>query len=145
METLQEKRLEFLNETVGFYTNNPRSITETGECIYSPTSKSVGCAIGRHIEDKDLCKQLDNHRSGGLAATEIFYTFDLLPEKLKALGKDFLQDVQDLHDCDVYWANTDLHSINFNLPSSSKVGLSVSGKEKYRTIVKFYCKDNETD
>lgn len=130
MKTLQEKRLEFLNETVGFYTNNPRSVTENGICIYSPSEKSVGCAIGRHIEDKELCYQLDHHRQGGTPATGIRYTFEFLPLKLKEFGKDFLRSVQSLHDNDHCW---------------ERKGLSKLGKEVYNKIINNYCEGYEKD
>ena len=63
-------------------------------------SNTLGCAIGRHILDKGLCKKLDNMSNGSVILDEVF---ELLPDNLKELGKNFLFEIQKLHDNKYNW------------------------------------------
>jgi hypothetical protein len=99
-DELKAKRLEFLNETISFYTSENRCIDDNGNCKYYFEGKP-GCAIGRHIEDKELCKNLDSNLPDtffGGASVSYDYIFNELPAHLKILGKEFLHMVQQLHD-----------------------------------------------
>ena len=50
MKTIEEKRLDFLNETVAHYNSNNRAQTLSYSCQYAPIGdRSLGCAIGRHL------------------------------------------------------------------------------------------------
>ncbi len=97
METLKEKQLKVLNDTVAIYNKNNRSIID-GKCLYFMEG-TIGCAVGRLIADKELCKQLDGLDNG--ETTGVGVVFDKLPSDVKQLGVDFLKELQNLHD-DVY-------------------------------------------
>lgn len=98
----------FLIDTLNYYLGNVaerRCIGFIGTCKYSSIRvekpNSEGCAIGRHIPDEEVKMKLDT--IGGISA--IFHTNNqhLLPEWMVAFGKDFLQEVQMLHDASVNW------------------------------------------
>ena len=99
-KTLQEKQLAFLEETVAFYSINPRCVI-LGEggmetCRYFADGLS-GCAIGRHVKDKQICMDWDE------SALTVSSIFQDLPISLNELGRGFLQNIQDLHDNNDYW------------------------------------------
>lgn len=121
LENLQKRRLAFLEETVKFYSQDPkklRNVDDNGICYYAPRNKSPGCAIGRHLNVK-VAKKLDKDGGG-----QVDIVKDWLPQKLKNLGLDFLQEVQRFHDCYRYWNNH---------------GLSGMGEIELEDIKKLYC------
>lgn len=117
---LQQQRLDFLNDTIAFYgTDTSRrakavyteSVTfnfvgfppnQRYRCMYR-TEDNRGCAIGRHL-DKETAYICDRFYTtafnNGVSADHIF---NLLPDRLKRLGRYFLKDIQRLHDDDVNW------------------------------------------
>jgi len=104
MKSIKQIRLAFLAETIAHYNLYNRAWNEGGVgngCTYSPIEDvSEGCAIGRHIKDKGLCKLLDTSEYGGVSNTK---TFDALPSNLKKLGQPFLNRIQGLHDDEKNW------------------------------------------
>lgn len=100
MKTLQQKQLEFLNDTINHFNLNNRGVNPTTERY----SYEHGCAIGRHL-DKDLAKKLDYHGFGYVAVPEVF---NELPTELKELDRLFLGRIQSLHDSELCWTNTGL-------------------------------------
>ena len=112
METLQQKQLQFLNDTVNHFNINNRGANKfTNRCSYKD-----GCAIGRHLTP-ELCDKFDKNGSA------LFALFDQLPKNLQELGKDFLREIQILHDNEYNWNQT---------------GLSKIGKEKVEYIKRVY-------
>lgn len=109
METLKAKRLRIIDETATAYTLLSRSTNEHGNCMYF-TETSIGCAIGRLIEDKELCKTLDKQKD-----TSCSGIFHLLPKEIQTLGEKFLDDIQSLHDTKQCWNVNGLtdHGANF--------------------------------
>jgi hypothetical protein len=101
MTELQQKQLAFLEDTAAFYNSGNRCLDEHGSCMYYLEGKA-GCAIGRHVPDKDLCRKWDAKSDLGTGVTDDSI-FDALPENLHELGQDFLNRVQDLHDSDSNW------------------------------------------
>lgn len=110
MKTLTEKRLELLNDTISHYNSENRStvLNENGRttCLYFH-EKNDGCAIGRQIKDKELCKRLDKgfEYMTGVSESNVF---NQLPENLTELGQSFLMCIQKLHDADRFWNETGL-------------------------------------
>jgi hypothetical protein len=100
MTELQQKQLAFLEETVAFYNLDNRCVTGGGNCRYHLPGKE-GCAIGRKIVDKNLCRLLDDW-DGDTGVSEI-EIFEQLPEELQLLGKRFLEEIQELHDDEDNW------------------------------------------
>lgn len=98
MKTIQERRLEILKWEKENRTSQNRAINNSLACLYSG---EIGCGVGRLIEDKDLCARLDS--LGGAAGVCNHLVFEQLPENVKELGRDFLMDLQKLHDDGHYW------------------------------------------
>lgn len=106
--TLKEKQLAFLQETTAFYNSTNRCVNEnSGGCYYYLPDKP-GCAIGRHISDKELCKKLDSGMSDKGTGVSVDEIFNQLPDDLKELGKGFLYAIQSLHDDSLNWNETGL-------------------------------------
>ena len=97
-----------MEETIKHYNANNRCYN--GErCLYSPIEgKSEGCAVGRHIADKQLCKDLDAGKFANCFGISSNAVFEALPQELKDLGQDFLGDIQSLHDTATWWNATGL-------------------------------------
>ena len=111
VKTIQQQQLEFLQETVDYYSVNPderRNVSATFSCKYTPQlPTSEGCAIGRKIP-LELAKQLDTGVDKETkkyigSSVAIVAVFNQLPNDLKVLGNSFLQSIQCLHDNEVYW------------------------------------------
>lgn len=122
---MKTKRLEFLEEMVAHYSENPkerRCISIDGKCVYDPKTinhpTSEGCAIGRRCDE--ATKEILSDGCG----VNSDWIFKKLPEWMQDLGIGFLYDVQILHDSDNYWTET---------------GLSESGKEKVEKIKNDHC------
>jgi hypothetical protein len=114
---LQIKQLALLEETAKTYNSDNRCINDEGICKYFVEGK-IGCAIGRLIEDKELCKRLDDSKGKVVKNIKIF---NQLPEKLKEYTQEFLSDLQILHD----------NSDNWN-----EEGLSETGKKVVSQIIR---------
>lgn len=106
--TLIEKQRAFLDETIAFYNSTNRGTSEGGGCKYYVEGKE-GCAIGRKIADKELCKKLDKSKNGSGIGLE--WVFCQLPTDLQELGQDFLKAVQLLHDDSNNWNETGLSGV----------------------------------
>lgn len=109
MKTIKQQRLDFLNETIAYYSEDTsrRAIDSLGYCIYYDRNTGNKCAIGRYINYKDY---LSNDLDVGHTVDE-YYVFALLPEEIKRLGKDFLKQVQILHDDSYSWLDEGLSEI----------------------------------
>lgn len=107
---IKNAQTQFLRETVQFYHRGNRGARETGSCQYSPQPHSPGCAIGRHISNKELTKQWDNlpldNPGPGICAWHETDLVNLGP--LSVLGKDFLASCQSLHDREEHWDGSGL-------------------------------------
>lgn len=133
METLKEKQLRVLNETVLAYNNKTRSVNASGsECFYYKEG-TQGCAIGRLIANKELCKKLDiKHinednakKKFGLTnyyPTDVSTIFNRLPNDVKQLTKNFLRMLQILHDDDGkrYWTDTGISDLGLQYVGTIK-------------------------
>lgn len=113
---LIKRRQELLNDTINHYNSNNRSSSISGQCYYYPVSdKSEGCAIGRLIKDKELCKDF--------GCRNLSDVFEQIPNELQELGKEFLMELQNLHDLKENW---------------NENGLSENGKEQAEFIREIY-------
>ncbi len=124
MEAITKRRIEVLNDTINHYNLNNRS-NKGVDCTYFPAHEgSEGCAVGRLIKDKELCKELD--KPNGATGSGVSGIFDKLPEDVKFLGKNFLRDLQHLHDEKLNWVES---------------GLSHRGLEEVKIIIKNFLLD----
>jgi len=125
METLKEKQLRILNETALAYNSNTRSVVEGNKnCVYFKEGHQ-GCAVGRLIADKELCKQLDicvdsngNAKNTSVNDPRIFRE---LPSEVQELTIEFLSALQMLHDDigHLFW---------------DEDGLSINGRNRFNEI-----------
>lgn len=120
MQTIQERRLEILNWEKDNRNLNNRSVksNDSTACTYAGP---IGCAVGRLIDDKELCAKLDEKKDSSVAAKSLF---DLLPEEVQDLGQAFLTDLQRLHDGLRFW---------------NEKGLSSEGLIRYDAIKEHFC------
>lgn len=95
---IQSRRQEFLEDTIKHFYTHKRAVIDKAHELDTYSYK-LGCAIGRHLKPK-LAEELDEGTVTGISKDR---NFDKLPDQLKELGKDFLADVQDLHDFDSSW------------------------------------------
>ncbi len=112
---LNERRLAFLKETVEFYNLKNRATNSAGGCLYHATKSSPGCAIGRFLPDDG--KFNINVKCGIESAIKIG---NRVPDWMMEMGRDFLTDVQLLHDIEFYWTDS---------------GISEMGKIKMNEII----------
>ena len=103
MKTIQERRLEILNWEKDNRNINTRSVGADG-CAYAGP---IGCAVGRLIDDKKLCAELDARIDSSVAAKSLFNS---LPNEVQDLGQVFLTDLQRLHDEIRFWNEKGLSS-----------------------------------
>lgn len=87
-------REQFLKDMIQHFNIENRGVDEDENCYYQK-----GCAIGRYLS-KSFAKRLDGCRS---KSPVVCFVFDDLPPQLQALGKDFLREVQLLHDNPDFW------------------------------------------
>lgn len=116
MKTIEQSRLEFLEDVAAHYNSNNRAILN-GDCVYQKTAKSEGCVIGRAcpIEIQRILPSSKNVKQDSV--------WQKLPEELRELGKDFLHQCQCLHDNSCYW---------------NEEGLSDEGKQEVERIKREY-------
>ena len=104
MNELQQRQLDFLENTVKYYSEDTsRRAADNYSCRYR-TSDGRKCAIGRHIPDELYNEKIEEH-----SIFEIF-KYECIPDELKELGGIFLCDIQYLHDKNFNWENCGLSS-----------------------------------
>lgn len=122
-KTVRKTMTEIIDETVDFYSKNPRSlykaigIYENSKCLYKGPSNSR-CAFSRLIDDKYLDELEEN------ASIENNWLRYLKPE-YSGYNLGFYIDLQKLHDNDNNWEEN---------------GLTLKGKELVRQIKEIYSK-----
>lgn len=116
MKTIEQRRKEFLDETVEFYSEDVsrRAINEIGKCRYRMNNGNK-CAIGRWIPDEKYKLSLE----GTSCNSEML---KILPDEIQELGCKFLWMVQQLHDRPQHW---------------NKEGLTEEGKKYIKEIKKY--------
>ena len=117
----KQEMLDYLEEVATAYNKTNLSIKDdifgAFQCFYyNPTSPGKGCAIGRRIKDKELCKKFDTTQQN------VKSIMALLPLNLKKFHIDFLSALQRLHDNPLNW---------------SKKGMSRKGSGFYKRIKKY--------
>ena len=128
---LQEKRIQFLNDTVYYYGSKPNRRAVVGEewCRTPKYRTEDGrcCAIGRyipeHLQPKRLSGSVKNLYLGVRKQVMIEH---YLPTHIYLLGLNFLTAISVLHDNDFYW---------------NKIGLTYSGQQYYNKIIERFCSD----
>jgi hypothetical protein len=99
-----------LNEVVKHFSSNSFELRSSNNgCFYNPPKdkpNSIGCAIGMYLSKK-TAKVLDEHSN----ITNILNTpklCKLLPKWMQKMNSNFLHEIQNLHDNDIYWNNKGL-------------------------------------
>lgn len=122
-EELKQNRKEFIDDIVMYYSADVsrRAVVDLKDgdstCKYR-TADGRKCAVGRHVPDDvyDILMEGHSINTDGMKK--------YLPETILSLGVDFLQDVQQLHDCDDNWDDK---------------GISPYGKIVVETIMARHC------
>jgi hypothetical protein len=109
IQNIPARRQAFVDDILGFYNIYNRSQIH-GACVYSKTSTSPGCAIGRCLTP-ELAKKLDTDNTPNVHDTTIssFFYAGLdseFPIWMVEMGREFLSACQRLHDNDDYWNET---------------------------------------
>lgn len=102
--SIKARRRAFLNKTIKYYNITNRGVGKNG-CSYE-----AGCAIGRFLP-KELCDKLDHASkvNGSVSIKRVpKELWNEIPFNIRELGREFLGNVQNLHDIDYYWNNTGL-------------------------------------
>lgn len=98
MEEIKQKRLVVLEDACSYFNLNTRNSNEFKACKYYPVSdKSEGCAVGRLIKDKKLCKRMDLGFEFGGNGTFVRYNnpkTNIFKFRVIKLGNDYESDVQ---------------------------------------------------
>ncbi len=105
-KTKQQKR-ELVRETGQTFNSKNRCTNRQGTCKYYIKGKQ-GCAIGRLIDDKKLCRKLDKRTEASLFSMS---TFELIPLELQAYGQPLLHAIQRWHDDSDNWDENGLTSL----------------------------------
>ena len=110
MNTIKQKQLDVLYDTINYFNANNRNAIKDKDgretCQYAPINeKKQGCAIGRLINNKELCRELDIRDLTSVSNDDVF---NKLPKELKELQQWFLIEIQELHDTLYYWNDTGL-------------------------------------
>lgn len=129
MTTLQNKQLALLNETVAYYSEDTNRRCSNNErfCAYDPATVgkegiSEGCAVGRLLSPQ-LKKELDKKYPPISKPSGVHSIFEELPKSIQYYGKEFLTQLQSLHDQSFYWDHN---------------ALSVAGKREIENIKKCF-------
>lgn len=102
-------KLEIINETVEYYTVNPRSVA-SGQCVYNGPN-DTHCAVGRCFRNsiKELGTDFQGNYDGVESLHSDYNGLDkLLEEKYQDHSVDFWGDVQHLHDSEHHWKDGQL-------------------------------------
>lgn len=108
---MKNKKLNLLQETVSYYSENPLRICRAsfdGEahCFYdglkNPNTESDGCAVGRLLP-QELKEYLDTVFTFNKVASSVSEVFQHLPLDIQEYGVQFLRRLQGLHDTLDYW------------------------------------------
>lgn len=119
MTHIQQFRLDVLEDTVKYYSENPLERRCSGikvgingieghRCYYAPESLrkqhySNGCAVGRLLP-RETALRIDVFYPDGRGILEVFDEEEIqLPLVIHALGFGFLGDLQVLHDRNCHW------------------------------------------
>lgn len=125
MKTLQNKQLALLNETVAYYSEDTNRRCDTEHiCAYDPATVgkegiSEGCAIGRLLSPQ-LKKELDKKYTSISKPSGVPSIFEELPKSVQYYGKDFLTQLQSLHDQPIYWDHNALSVVGKRVIESFK-------------------------
>lgn len=108
-KTIEEKRLEFINNELSYYIENPsrRSVDKKGNCYYRHPEDGRPCLIGKQIPDADYKSELEFEAIGCLDRN----VWNTLSESIQELGEDFLSMLQRLHDSNHNWTDTGLSEL----------------------------------
>lgn len=116
-KTLRQRRLEVLEDTVKYYSEdiNRRCFgdgDDPSECRYSPKSVgkegiSQGCAVGRLLP-QEMKDEIDETYGAVNIDDLVSYHSYALPKEVISLGVNFLVQLQRLHDKNEHWSKSGL-------------------------------------
>lgn len=117
MTKLQKQRLEFLEESIAYYSADTRRRAVVGDSCQYRTSNRKNCRkcmIGRHIPENKYRVLME----GQSVSSSV--VLNSLPLEVSQLGETFLDDLQHFHDLSSNW--------------NKRSGLTASGKDRIKYI-----------
>lgn len=96
------EQLQLLEETIEYYSKNPRAISNSNTCVYL-REDGARCAIGRICDDETI--KLIGGICSDVGSARIW---PLLPPAITDYGQSFLVDLQRLHDGNKNWSDNGL-------------------------------------
>lgn len=101
MKTIQERRLEFITTELQPYIDNPslRAINSKGLCVYLDKTTGNKCLVGKQIPKEKYKEEFEDESLYGSDKV-----WESLPEEIKELGREFLSELQHLHDSSKFWS-----------------------------------------
>ena len=119
---IKQRQIKFLNDTVAHYRLDNRSTSVGGmRCLYLAKDDSTeGCAIGRHLP-KDLAMRMDDRLFGNPGDWNNEILFNELPSWMKEMGRNFLIEIQSLHDNNICWTENGLSGAGLRQVDTLKV------------------------
>jgi hypothetical protein len=101
---MQKSKDEIVDYVVEHFSNNPRSISGNGKCLYNGPSGSC-CAFALCVNEDDRDQLLEYNA----ASYQLMKFGDkILKDEFKGHGPGFWDSVQDLHDSSANWSGNEL-------------------------------------
>lgn len=121
-------KIQIIEETVKFYSNNKRAITSNERCAYL-TESGLRCAHSRCIKKKVLTKLVKEKNNNSASSIINDYSDSCHLKKYQGHNENFWDDIQTLHDTNMYWKtlNDDKNELTIH-----GVKFVESLKEKYK-------------
>ena len=110
---------ELLQWVANYYTTENRATDKNLSCKYF-IEDGRRCAIGMQV-NKPLAAKIEQQCTGKAAGHE--NVFDLLPKRMKNMGRAFLCQIQSLHDFNTNWG---------------KNGITEIGEQEVESIIETY-------
>lgn len=114
---------ELAQETLDYYTNNPRGLNKLGQCVYL-TEVKTKCAVGRCLnEESPHYKEIIEKYNWGTAPDFLLEKFgkDILLPQYQNINVRFFGILQIFHDKYYHWN-----------PNNT---LTENGKEEYKNVL----------
>ncbi len=105
----RKTKQEIVDETIAFYTQNPRSVLEGGNsCVYLNVENNTRCAFSRCCTEEAVTELHSKYEGYGIANSRFGHDLDtkILKEEYHGHEAEFWNRLQNLHDNKNNWFQT---------------------------------------
>lgn len=95
-------KIEIIDETVEFYSKNPRSLDENGACVYNGPGGCL-CAFSRVVKPEMRNELVEGNDAGSLLSR---LGCQILLDDYRIVNPNFWRKIQFLHDNPDHWNGT---------------------------------------